>query len=89
MDVVGIFPKTVQGNQYVLVTMDCYSTLVRAVPTSKSTATHVADVFMDHRINPYGMQTYLLTDNGAQFVREFFALVCALLEVKHLPTSMY
>lgn len=64
MDLVGLMPKMEQGSQYIFVIINRYSKLTRAVPTLKTTATRVINVFMDHCIIPYGMPMYLLTDNG-------------------------
>lgn len=82
--VVGPFPKTWQGNQYILFVTNRYFKLTRAASTSKTTAMPVASVFVDHWLIPYGKSTYLLTGNGTQIVKKFFATVCALLGVEHL-----
>lgn len=89
MDIVGPFPKNVQGYKYILVTMDSCSKLTRATPTSKTTVTHVADAFMDHLLIPVGLPTCFLTDDGTQFVNKLFATVFALLAARHLLPTAY
>lgn len=89
MDIVGPYPETVQSNQYILVTKNRYSKLTRALSTLKTTAIHVANVYMVHWLVSYGIQTYLLTDNQTRFVIKFIATVCTLLRVKHLTTTAY
>lgn len=89
MDIFGPFPKTVQCNQYMLVITNRYFMLTRPVSTSKTTAAHVANVFMDYWFFPYGIKTYLFTDNRIRFVSKFLTTVCALYGAKHLATTGY
>lgn len=48
IDTVGPFLKTLQAHQYILVITYRYSTLTRAVSTSKTPAIHVASLITDH-----------------------------------------
>lgn len=89
VDVVGPFSETVQGYLYILVFTRCYSKLARAFPTLRATATHVANVFLNHWLVSYGIPTYLLTDYKIQFVARFFATVYVLLGEKHWTTTAY
>lgn len=57
--------------------------------TSKPHATHIAIFFLDHWMIPIGIKSYLLTENGPQFVSKFFASVCGNLRVKHLMTTAH
>lgn len=79
MGIVGLFSQTVQGNQNIFVRTDRYLKSTRAVSTLKTTAMHVANVFMKHRLISYGIPTYLMAESRTQFVSKFFATVCALL----------
>lgn len=89
MDNLGPLPKSTQGYQHVVVMADRYSRLTRAVLTAKRNATQIANIFLDHRIIPFGIQNYVLTDNGAQFVIKFFATTCGDLGIKHSTTAAY
>lgn len=89
MDIVEPFPETVLGSQYILVIRHCYYMLARAVRTSKMTATHVTNLFMDHELIPYSIPTYLLADNGTKFVGKFLATVCLLLEDENFTATAY
>lgn len=89
MDIVGPLPKTTQGIQHISVISDCYSKLARAVPTSRTTATHVANVSIDHFLISYSISKYELADNGTQFVGKLFATVCALFGGTHIATTAY
>lgn len=69
MDILGLLPKMLNGNQFVLVMTDHYS---RAVPTCKTTALHIASIFMDLWILPYEIPAPMLTNNGIQVVSKLF-----------------
>lgn len=61
-DIVGPIPKTTQRNQYIHVITNQYLKLLKAITTSKTPATHVANSFLEHCLNIYGSQrTSLLT----------------------------
>lgn len=68
---------------------DRYTELTRAIPVTNTTVPHVAAICLDHWIMPFGIPTYLLTDNGSQIVGKFFATLCAFLGTKHLSTTAY
>lgn len=89
MDFVGPFPKATEGTQYKLVIPDRYSKLTRAISTCKTTVTHIANILNGHWLIPYGITTYIRTENGAHLVSKIFATVRALLCAKHLTTFMY
>ena len=72
-----------------MVITDRYSKLARAVPLDTSNTDTVADAFLGMWIYPYGVPDYLLTDNGSQFISEFFERICAALGTTHLRTTAY
>lgn len=84
MEIFGPLPKNFWRNQFVLVITDLYS-----MRTSRTTTFHVAKPFMDHWICPFGIPTYLLSDNGPQFLRKFFQSLSSRLGIKHLTTTLY
>ena len=89
MDLLGPLPKTRLGNQYVLVITDRFSKLTRAIPMAKTTAPFIAAVFLNNWIMPYGIPDTILTDNGSQFIAEFFKTVCHILGVRRKTTTAY
>ena len=89
MDIAGPYPRTRNGNEYVVVLTDRFTKLTRAIPTRTTTASDVASIFIDYWIYSYGVPDYLLTDRGTQFMSKFFELVCSSLGVKHVATSAY
>lgn len=79
MGILGPLSNTANGNQYVIVVTDCYSKLTWAIPSPKTTSTHIANIILDHWIIPHGTPFVLLTDSGTQFVSKFFVTLCGLL----------
>lgn len=83
MDLLDSFPETKNVSQHVLVIADGYTKRICAVPIAKSTASKVAEIFIDSLIIPYGITQYILTDNEPKYVPKFFVDMCALLGVKN------
>lgn len=86
-DIIGLHPKTTSGNKYVLAITDCYLEPTRAIPSSKTTSTPIANTIFDQWTILYGTSSFSLTDNGSQLTSKFFAALCALLSVKHLTKT--
>ena len=89
MDLLGPLPKTVHGNGHVLVMPDRFTKLTRSIPLRTTTASVVANAFLDNWVYVYGATRYVLTDNGPQFAAKFFDAVCALLGVRRYLTTAY
>lgn len=66
-----------------------YLKITRAIPTSETTATHDARMFLGHWIVSYRIPEHLVTENGPQFMSAFFAILCGFLGLKHLTTAAY
>lgn len=64
MDLLGQFPRVSNGDPFLLVMIDLYSKVTRAVLTCKTPTALNASLFVDGYIIPYGMLNYLVTDNG-------------------------
>lgn len=67
IDIHGPLPKKI-GNQFVEFMADHYSQLTRAVPAFNTMAFYVVSIFLDQRVVPCRITTYLLTYNGTQIV---------------------
>lgn len=89
VDIVARLPRRTSGNVFIIVMTDRYYNLAGAIPTSVSTPMHVAIVFIDHWIYPYGIPDHLLTVKGSPFVSRFFAALCGFLGLKHLKTTAF
>lgn len=69
-------PRATQRNKFVTVMTDKYFKKTRAVPTAKTSATQVANIFSDHRVIQFGIPRYVLTENDLQVIRNFFTAMC-------------
>ena len=81
MDLLGPLPRTDVGNEYLLVLVDRFSKLTRAVPLQRTDADTVSAAFLDFWVAAYGPPDTVLTDNGPQFRATFFQGVCSFLGV--------
>lgn len=58
MNILVSLPKTTQGNYYVHVITDRYSKFSVAIPTSKMTSSHRANLFLDYWIVSFAIPPY-------------------------------
>lgn len=89
IDILGPSPRTGQGNQLARMITDRYSTPMRSIPTSKKFSPRITNVFLDHWIIAFGIQSYLLMNDRPQFVGTFFASICTYYGVKNLANTAY
>jgi len=89
MDLLGPLTETKTGNVFLMIIVDRFSKLVRAVPLAGITATDVSSAFCRDWISVYGPPDTVLTDNGPQFASLFFQGVCNLMGIRNLYTSTY
>ncbi|KAG6922147.1 hypothetical protein G0U57_003603, partial [Chelydra serpentina] len=88
MDLVGPFPKSKAGYQYIFVLMDYATRFPEAIPlrsiTARTIAAELVKIFA--RV---GLPREILTDQGTNFTSKLFRQVCALLGITKLQTSVY
>jgi len=72
MDPLGPLTETKTGSVFLLIIVDRFSHLVRAVPLAGITATDVSSAFCRDWISVYGPPDTVLTDNGHQLDALFF-----------------
>jgi len=89
MDLLGPLTETKAGNVFLLITVDRFSKLIRAVPVAGITATDVLSEFCRDWISVYGPPDTVLTDNGPQFASLFFQGVRNLMGTRNLVTTTY
>lgn len=87
IDILGPLPRTVNGNQLVVVMTVRYSQLTRALPSDETSSVHVENVFIDSWIVLYGILSYVLTYTEVKFTSKLFAVLCTMLRVKHQTTT--
>lgn len=79
--------NTKMGSQHVLIVMDRYTKLTRAVSFSIITARKVSQAFTNYWVMMYGIPDFLLTSSGPQLVAKFFASVFGFLGFKKKETT--
>jgi len=89
MDLLGPLTETKTRHVFLLIIVDRFSKLVRAVPLAVLTATDVSSAFFRDWISVYGPPDTVLTDNGPQFASLFFQGVRNLMGIRNLYTSTY
>lgn len=87
--ILGPLSKTKQSNHYICVVTDQYSRLAQAIFMSETSSTNMASLFLDYWMVPFGVLTYLLTDNAPWSVDKLLTLVSWYLGVKNLTTTAY
>lgn len=75
INIPGQLPNTITGKQHVVVLKGRCTKLTRVIPFITVTLTGAATVVIDNCVIPYGIPTYVLTDNGPHFISKFFAAV--------------
>lgn len=68
---------------------DSFSKLTKAIPTTKTTATAVATIFLERLGINFDVPIKVLTDNGPQFTSKVFSPTCAQHSVKAIKTTEY
>lgn len=72
MDILNRLQKMLSTNQFSLGRNDRYMKLPRPVLTSITTALHIASLFLDGWVLPYGIPEHILMARETQFISEFF-----------------
>lgn len=89
MDILSPFPETNNVNQHVLGINDRYSMRTRAFLMSKKTAQNVASILLNHWIFRYGIPNTTLSENGTQFVVEFYKPFVHILCIRRKMATTY
>jgi len=87
MDILGPFPKTSLGNQYLLVIVDCFTKWVEAFPMKNVRAKAVAEVFLGQIIARHGVPLEVHTDGGRSFESKMFQELTRFLGIRKTRTT--
>lgn len=66
-----------------------YSNIKLPVPTARTSAKQVSNIFLNYNFISFDIPSNVLTDNGLQFVTKFFVTVCEYLRFKYPTTTAY
>jgi transposase InsO family protein len=89
IDILGPLTKTIKGHQYILMSADRFSKLVRTILLKTITTFTVASAFCHHWVFVYGAPRLLLSDNGTQFISKFFQACCQIIGIHQKFTTAY
>ncbi|CAF4756647.1 unnamed protein product [Rotaria sp. Silwood2] len=85
----GPFPPTPRQKKYLLVVVDYFTRWVDLFALRQTTATDIANILINEVVCRYGAPSYILSDNGPQFVSQLFNEICTLLGIKRKFTANY
>lgn len=74
-EVMSPYQNTNQGSQFLVVMTDLCTKLSNPILVSKSNATTVARIFLEHWVENFGILWRLLNDSVLEFVSKFFFAV--------------
>jgi len=89
IDQLGPLPLTAAGNEHVLVIVDRFSKISRAISLEHIDAETIAAAFLDYWVASYGPPATVLSDNGPQFRSQFFQGVFSLLGISKRYSTTY
>ena len=89
VDITGPFPRSKNGNYYVLVVSDYFTRWVEAYAIPNQEATTVADKLVEEFFCRFGIPEQLHADQGRQFESNIIREVCRLLHIYKSRTTPY
>jgi len=89
MDRLGPLSRTAAENEHLLVIVDRFSKMTRAIPLERIDAESIAAALLDYWVAVYGPPATVLSDNGPQVRSTFFQGVCSLLRISNRYSTTY
>jgi transposase InsO family protein len=89
VDLLGLFPLSTSGNQYLLVAMDYFTKWGEAYPIPNIEATTVANTLINEIFFQFSPPEQIHSDQGRQFESKLFKEVCRILQIKKSRTTPY
>ena len=87
MDLIGSLTSS-NGYIYILVYVDAFSRFCRAVPLANKSAVTVAKAVHSLMMR-FGPPESIVTDNGTEWLNQFFEELCKLFEIKKINICAY
>lgn len=88
-DLAGPFPKSGNGNMYILVVADYFSKYTEIYPLPIIEAETIADAVFRGWIKRYGCPYEVHTDQGSQFESQLFSQLCEILCISKTRTTAF
>ena len=89
LDFLGPLPKTLRGNEYVLMMVDQFTKWVECVPLPSQTAEVTAKAAEDGFFSKLGFLFQIFHDQGRNFESKLFTAICEVLEIHKARTTPY
>ncbi|XP_039313009.1 uncharacterized protein LOC120359490 [Solenopsis invicta] len=89
MDIMGPLPMTEDGYSYILTIQDLLSKYSLAIPLRCTTASDIAEAFVNEFICTFGVPKAVLTDQGRNFVSSLMKNVARKFKIKQCRTTAY
>ena len=89
IDILGPLPKTVSGNEYIMVISDYFTKWIECYALPDQQAYTVADTLVTKFFTRFGVPYFLHTDQGKNFESQLFQHVCDLLGIQKTRTFRY
>jgi len=89
VDIFGPIPASKRGNRFILVITDRFAKLTKCVALRRITAMSVASAIIDAWVSAYGPPDRILSDQGPQFMSNFFIAVMKMLGIETVRTTAY
>ncbi|CAF2960927.1 unnamed protein product [Rotaria sp. Silwood2] len=89
IDSMGPFPKTARQKRFLLVIVDYFTRWIEVFPLRTTTSIDIAQILINEVFTRYGMPTFILSDNGPQFVSLLFQHFCETLGIERKFTANY
>ena len=88
-DIMGPFPRSKAGYQYVLVIQNLFTKWVECVPLLSANGSKIKDSFKELIIDRWGAPQVLLTDNGTEFINSTLRWLAQEYNILHTTTTPY
>jgi hypothetical protein len=89
IDILGPLPKTKEGYQYVLLTVDSFTKWTEAHPLRTQDAKDTANVLYNEVFTRYGAPRTIVSDRGKNFMSKLVSALCEMFEVRKHHTTSY
>jgi len=89
VDIFGPISASKKGNRFILVITDRFAKLTKCVALRRITAMSVASAIIDAWVSAYGPPDRILSNQGPQFMSNFFIAVMKMLGIETVRTTAY
>jgi hypothetical protein len=89
IDVLGPLPTTLQGNRYIILSVDLFSKWPEAHAVANADALNVCQFLYDDVICRHGVPQEITSDRGSEFCNELLATLYQTYQIKHIKTTAY